>query len=132
MNPNLRSQPTPSTFPLIRILFAALLLLAVAVPTWASGGNGMTWVKATHNAGDGTDLVACSGCNPYVGDTACTTFLPVLCFKADGSPVPSDLTPDFYHGWKGGHIATTPPLSGTMLTRLAAANPICVTYFGPG
>jgi hypothetical protein len=128
-----QNQPTqPLCRFLSRTLLAAALLLALSVPTWASGGNGMTWAKASHNANDGTDLVGCLNCNPYVGDTACTASLPVLCFKADGSPVPSDLTLDFYHGWKGGHISTTPPIPGTMLTSLAAANQICVNYLGAG
>ncbi|HEX4960343.1 MAG TPA: flagellar hook-length control protein [Thermoanaerobaculia bacterium] len=115
-----------------RTLLAAFLLLVLSVPTWASGGFGMTWVKGSHNSTDGTDLVGCSGCNPYVGDTACSTSLPVLCFKSDGSPTPADLTPGFYTGWKGGHISTTPPVPGTMLTSLAAANQICVNYLGAG
>jgi hypothetical protein len=113
-------------------ILAAFLLLVLSVPTWASGGNGMTWIKQAHNSTDGSDLIGCSSCNPYVGDTACTTSLPMVCFKSDGSPAPGDLTLDFYHGWKGGHISTTPLIPGTLLTSLAAANQICVNYFGAG
>ena len=116
----------------IRNSLAAAILLSASVPAWASGGYGMTWAKAAHNAGNGTDHVACASCDPYVGDTACTTALPVLCYKADGSPVPAGLTPDFYNGWKGGHISLTLPVQGTLLTSLAAANQICVNYFGAG
>lgn len=115
-----------------KILLTAILLLALCVPTWASGGKGMTWAKGTHNSTDGTELVGCGTCNPTVGDTACTASLPVLCFKSDGSPAPVDITPSFYNGWKGGHISTTPPIPGTMLTSLAAANQICVNYLGAG
>ena len=126
-----RSAVSASVF-LSRAFLAAFLLLVLSTSAWASGGNGMTWSKWGHNSTDGTDGVGCTGCNPYVGDTACTASLPVLCFKADGSPAPADLTLDFYHGWKGGHLSTTPPIPGTMLTSLAAANQICVNYLGAG
>lgn len=115
-----------------RTLFAAVLLLAVAVPTWASGGTGMSWGKASHDATTGTDQIGCMGCDPYVGNTACSTALPVMCFKADGSPAPGSLVLDYYHGWKGGHIATTPPIAGTSLGSAANANLICTSYFGAG
>jgi hypothetical protein len=73
-----------------RTLLGTFLLLVLSAPAWASGGNGMTWVKGSHNSTTGTDIVGCVGCDPYVGDTACTTSLPVLCFKSDGSPAPSE------------------------------------------
>jgi hypothetical protein len=92
----------------------------------------MTWAKTAHNSGNGTDHVGCAGCNPYTGDTACSSSLPVLCYKYDGSPVPAGLTPDFYNGWKYGHISLTLPVQGTQLTSLAAANQICVNAFGAG
>ncbi|HTQ79285.1 MAG TPA: flagellar hook-length control protein [Thermoanaerobaculia bacterium] len=114
------------------LLVAALLLFVSTLPASASGGFGMTWAKAAHDASNGTDHVACSSCNPYTGDTACSNSLPVLCFKSDGSPVPAGITPDFYNGWKGGHIATTLPILGSSLTSLAVANQICVNYFGAG
>jgi hypothetical protein len=116
---------------LTRTLLAVFLLLALCVPTWANS-NGMTWAKGSHNSSDGTDLVGCGTCNPYVGDTSCATALPILCYKADGSPAPSDLTPTTYDGWKGGHITTTLPIAGSSLMSLANANQICATAFGAG
>ena len=92
----------------------------------------MTWDKLNHNSTTGADQVGCNGCDPYDGDTVCSTSLPVLCYKYDGSSVPSGLTPSFYNGWKYGHIATTLPVQGTSLTSLSAANAICVNYFGAG
>ncbi len=77
MNQNQPSQ-------LVKTLLGAFLLLVLSVPAWASGGNGMTWGKGAHNSADGTELVGCGTCNPYVGDTACTASLPLLCFKSDG------------------------------------------------
>ena len=113
-------------------LLVIAILFLLAMPAWASGGFGLTWVKTTHDASNGTDQVGCSGCYPYTGDTSCSSYLPILCYKYDGSPVPSGLTPSFYNGWKYGHIAVTLPVPGTSLTSLAAANQICEDYFGAG
>lgn len=117
-------------------LFAgALVLIALAAaptPTLASGGQGMTWGKSEHNSANGADHVGCLGCNPYTGDTSCTEYRPILCSKPDGSPVPPGLTPDFYNGWKQGHIGLTLPVQGSQLTGLAAADRLCRHYFGPG
>jgi hypothetical protein len=115
-----------------RNLLIAAILLVLSTPVWASGGYGLTWAKTAHNAGNGTDQVGCSGCNAYTGDTDCQSFLPILCYKYDGSPVPSGLTPSFYNGWKYGHIGLTLPVQGTLLTSLADANKLCEHYFGPG
>lgn len=115
-----------------RFLLVAALLLLLSTPSWASGGFGVTWAKVGHNAGNGTDQVYCTGCNAYSGDTACTSFLPILCYKYDGSPVPSGLTPSQYAGWKYGHIGLTLPVQGSLLTSLADANKLCEHYFGPG
>lgn len=114
------------------IVLVTALLFLLSVPVWASGGFGMTWVKVTHDASNGTDQVGCSGCNPYTGDTSCSNYLPILCYKYDGSPVPIGITPSFYNGWKYGHIAVTLPVLGSTLTSLAAANQICQNYFGAG
>ena len=111
---------------------SAALLLLLAIPSYASGGFGLTWAKGAHNASNGTDHVGCNTCNPYTGDTSCSTSLPILCFKSDGSPVPSGVTLDSSDGWKGGHISTTLPVLGSTLTSLAVANQICVDYFGTG
>lgn len=115
-----------------RNLLAAAILLLPSFPAWAGGGYGMTWAKTSHNSGNGTDHVECAGCNAYTGDTSCSDYLPVLCYKWDGSPVPSGLTPSFYNGWKYGHIALTLPVQGWQLTSLLDANQICEYYFGPG
>jgi hypothetical protein len=112
--------------------WAGLLILASLVfPTAAQARNGMTWSKSSHQTTYSTDKVDCAGCNPYTGDISCTTALPILCFKSDGSPNPG-LTIDFYNGWKGGHIYLTPPVLGTQLLSVANANSICQSYFGPG
>jgi hypothetical protein len=115
-----------------RIQALLVASLFTTLPVWASGGYGMTWAKFNHNSSNGTDEVGCSGCDAYTGDTDCSNYLPILCYKYDGSSVPSGLTPDFYNGWKYGHIAVTLPVQGTDLTSLSAANQICEDYFGSG
>jgi len=115
-----------------RSVLAALTLFLISLPGWAAGGYGMTWAKLAHDSSNGTDHVDCTGCNPYSGDTSCYNYLPVLCYKYDGSPVPTGLSPSFYNGWKYGHIAVTLPVWGAQLTSLADANQVCVDYFGAG
>jgi hypothetical protein len=94
--------------------------------------QGMTWAKVSHESVHGTDKVGCAGCNPYVGDTSCSSALPILCIAPDGAPTPSGITTDFYNGWIGGNIGLTPAVQGTQLTSLAAANARCQGFFGSG
>ncbi|HRC85086.1 MAG TPA: sialidase family protein, partial [Thermoanaerobaculia bacterium] len=93
--------------------------------------KGMAWLKTSHNATYGADLVGCNGCDPYVGDTSCAASLPILCIKPDGAPNPG-LPTDFYNGWIGGNIGLTPPYQGFALSSLANANALCASFFGPG
>lgn len=104
----------------------------VYVDAVGGGRNGMTWSKISHESVYGSDKVGCTGCNPYVGDTACSTSLPVLCIAPDGAPKPAGITTDFYNGWIGGNIGLTPAVQGTSLTSLAVANAVCSNFFGAG
>lgn len=121
-------------------LNVAVIVLAatLSLQALATGGKGMTWIrKAPHYAVQGVDLVGCDTavCNPYLGDTLCTVSLPLLCLNnayKSQCPAPAGLVIDYYRGWSGGHIATTPPVQGTALTSQAAADAICVAYFGTG
>jgi hypothetical protein len=145
------------------------ILISIAVTTvlitysnqvFATGGKGLTWGKYPHNANLGIDRVGCFGlpntvtgtsCNAYTGDTSCATKLPVLCIKKDNSPRPNYAVPlpssgvmeaAYYHGWAGGHIATTlptvgssiaPPLiNGLINTSPYTGDNICKTAFGAG
>ncbi len=114
------------------VLVVGLLALAAwAGSAAASGGFGMTWALISHTATYGADKVGCSGCNPYVGDTACGTSLPILCIKTDGAANPG-LPVDLYNGWIGGNLGLTPAYAGTALGSLANANALCASFFGPG
>jgi hypothetical protein len=109
------------------------LMVGMSLPAQASGGMGMTWTKHFHTTAQGVDRVGCGGvCNAYTGDTSCSTALPVLCIKKDGSPTPPGLATDFYNGWTGAHIATTHPIVGSVLTSQVVADQLCAAYFGAG
>lgn len=123
---------------------AALAALVPGNPAWGAEKMGMTWAKAGHHNGLAIDGVGClagdRSCNAYVGDTACSAALPVLCLKRDGSPRPNYAIHDtggamhdeFYRGWASGHLATTLPIVGTTLTSAAGADAVCAEAFGAG
>jgi hypothetical protein len=93
---------------------------------------GMTWVVRVQQPVGLVNVGADSQTNAYTGDTAATASLPILCLYVDNSPVPPEITPDFYNGWARGWVGLTPAVSGTRLTSRAVANGICVTSFGAG
>lgn len=107
--------------------------------------NGMTWGTVNDpSIPPGVSLAACHGapaltgpevrdgaCNAYVGDTACTTKLPVLCFQQEGISQPAGITPNFYQGWSGGRVNLTPPIAGFSLRSRAMADGLCQLNFGP-
>jgi hypothetical protein len=106
-------------------------------------GNGLTWRLNSTNTTTGTLDVGCgfsnnvNECNPYTGDTICTTQLPVLCFKPAQLSVPTNVVVSQYHQWSGGIVATTPAVAGNSasnpdLTTIAKANIYCADLFGPG
>ena len=93
--------------------------------------KGMTWYKRGHIPEFGVDHLGCSGCDPYQGDTVCSTELPILCLKKEGLPNPG-LQTDFYHGWTGGHIGLTLPIAGNQLTGIEDAALLCEHFLGSG
>jgi hypothetical protein len=107
-------------------------LLYVGAVTAPAARSGMTWGKISHTAANGIDHVGCLGCNAYSGDTVCSTALPLLCIRTDGTPVPSGVTVDFNNGWIGGTIGLTAQVRGDQLISRANANLICQNSFGSG
>ncbi len=121
----------------LRVFAIVLATLSAPTAALAGGGKGMTWTKNTgHYDTVGVDIVGCDGlCNAYNGDTVCTAALPVLCLnntRKAQTPAPAGIPIDVNRGWSGGHIASTPPIPGTMLTSATAGDAICVAFFGPG
>lgn len=121
-------------------MFSCLAVVVMSSTTvLASGGMGMTWSKLSHSNTLGIDQVSCNngapgGCDAYRGDTSCFLSRPILCIKTDGSSRPSYVATgsDFYDGWAGGHIATTPPVPGYILSSPTVADQICQDSFGAG
>lgn len=92
----------------------------------------MTW-RVKEQRPDGVVLVGSDEVtNAYHGDTAPTASLPVLCLRVTNAPVPAGITPDRYNGWSSGDLALTPPVPGTELTSLTAADRICANALGGG
>ncbi|MGO1073761.1 hypothetical protein [Lysobacter sp. CA199] len=121
----------------LAVALLAVVAASTALSAVAGGGKGLTWRKINHLP-IGVDHVGCgysngaNECDPYVGDTVCSTRLPVLCVKEDGSPVPTGVTPDFYNSWGRGNIALTRAVRGDSMTSLADANAVCRAELGPG
>lgn len=103
--------------------------------------KGLTWRKTEVGAVTGVVDVGCghsngqNECNPYQGDTMCTTQLPILCKKEMNLPKPASVTiPNKYHKWSGNIVGTTQPVAPATagLNTLSAANNFCATEFGAG
>lgn len=104
------------------------------------GSQGMTWrLNQRFSAYEVVD-VGCGGepgrCDPYVGDTPCTTALPYLCFEPGDAAPPDGLAPgNAYHRWSGGAVRLTPdawaPATDGVET-FADADAICADAYGEG
>lgn len=114
-----------------KILTLAFTLGLGAWVPMASAQYGMTWSKLSHDSNYSVDHVGCDGCNPYSGDTDCSTPMPILCVKEDGSQNPG-VYADFYNGWIGGHLGLTEAIAGSSIADLADADSRCEARFGPG
>jgi hypothetical protein len=95
------------------------------------GHKGMTWSTIARN-GAYSHVGADALTEVYVGDTAATASLPILCLKKDGRPAPTFITFDFYNGWAAGEIRLTAPVQGLSLTSRSVADGICAGTFGAG
>jgi hypothetical protein len=84
--------------------------------------NGVAHVGCTDETG--------GKCDPYQGDTTCSTPLPILCLNPMKLQKPANLKEDRWDKWSGGIIGTTNPMPAP--STLAQANSECVKEFGPG
>lgn len=99
--------------------------------------KGMTWGLRTPapESVNGVAHVGCTDkdggkCDPYQGDTVCSTPLPILCHRPMKFQKPANLKEDRWDKWSGGIIGTTNPMPAP--ATLAQANSECVKEFGPG
>ncbi|CAN96522.1 hypothetical protein predicted by Glimmer/Critica [Sorangium cellulosum So ce56] len=104
-------------------------------------GKGMTWGKYATDPITGVLQVGCQpggsfDCDPFHGDTSCSTPLPVLCKNPLALPEPATFTvsPDATHVWSGNVVATTPAVAPAAagLNSRAAVNAYCAAEFGAG
>lgn len=105
---------------------------AAAAPSVNANGKAMTWTLLADGPSGTVQVGGGSLSNPYQGDTATTTALPLLCLRIDGRPAPAGITPGFYAGWARGAVAATGPIRGTRLTSRAVADAVCANNFGAG
>lgn len=96
-------------------------------------GRALTWPMVTKEWGrDLVNFHADVTSDPYAGDTAVTTRLPVLCLRKDGRAAPDGIPFDYYNGWAAGEVKLSSPVRGTALTSRAAADGLCAAQFGAG
>ena len=77
-------------------------------------------------------------CNPFIGDTPCSTPLPLACYRDTGTAVPTLAAnlPQFFREsidtfWSGGDIEFTDAIRGDKFATLSDANAYCANSFGP-
>ncbi|MDQ7826942.1 MAG: hypothetical protein RDV48_29355 [Candidatus Eremiobacteraeota bacterium] len=104
------------------------------------GKKAMTWKFHKKDPELGIVLAGLGGGDPYHGDTLITESLPVLAIKKESLPRPNyavdrtggSMDKEYYRGWSGGRVKLTPPIRGTELTSLEAANDYCRKSCGEG
>ncbi|MBB4893442.1 hypothetical protein FHS39_002473 [Streptomyces olivoverticillatus] len=116
------------------VLAASVLLAAPDAAHAAPPAThpGLTWAKLADGPDGSVQVGSGASSNPYQGDTPASASLPVLCLKADGSPVPDGITPGFYAGWAQGTVAASRPVRGSRLNSRNAADSVCQAEFGAG
>lgn len=101
---------------------------------------GMTWEKKNTPTSSGVLEIGCGSgsdkCNPYLGDTACSVELPVLCTKELSTQLPTGLQSSQYSQWSGNVVATTEPVAPAteplLHQSINEANLYCSNKFGTG
>lgn len=70
-------------------------------------------------------------CNPYVGDTPCSTPLPLACLRPGDRPRPMAAQDTFAQtSWSGGTLAFTEPVRGDRFRTIREADRHCAGRFG--
>lgn len=72
-------------------------------------------------------------CDPYVGDTTCSSALPVACFRPANLPAPVDAAGRVVTAqWSGGEIAVTEAVRGDRFRTVGEVEAFCARRFGDG
>jgi hypothetical protein len=129
----------------ITVILAAIVIAMCAIRASAVDGKGMTWTVVQNFAtqvGYSMVEIGCNGCNPYKGDTLCTTQLPILCYSntdynrppynAPACNTPNCVQPKwFYTPWSGSYLTITPvKFKGSEIGSQEHADKLCMKYLG--
>ncbi|HBH90275.1 hypothetical protein [Ponticaulis sp.] len=70
-------------------------------------------------------------CNPYVGDTQCSTELPLACLHEEFRSAPEGLVAENLQGaWTGASISFTEPVAGDLIDTQSDGHALCQASFG--
>jgi hypothetical protein len=121
-------------------------VLGLAVCEEPRRGYGLTMQAQplTFNPYEDVTVIAClpnqrdaHRCDPFIGDVACHTALPVLCFRDADLEAPA-LDPQTarlrtpHNYWSGGYLASTPEVPGDSFAAIADVDAYCAVEFGVG
>ena len=115
------------------------VVLAICVIAEANT-KGMTWTVVQNFPNNDMVRVGCNGCNPYTGDTLCSTSLPIMCVSKTDYNRPPYNAPAcntagcnqwFQAPWSGGYITITPvKVKGSDIGSRANADQYCKKFLG--
>ncbi len=121
-----------------------------AQPTVSAEKKGMTWGVGSRLSDDknivyvscqGLPRIAGHGCEAYVGDSACSSRLPLLCLNVDGRARPTGvLVPPsggvmptaFYSGWAAGRVKLSKRVKRNQFKNRSDADAFCASNLGTG
>lgn len=114
--------------------------IGVALCLEPSGGQGLSLAPWKGEAYPMAGVVALTcghggrdqrACDPYAGDTSCTTRMPVACIRPVAAPIPQPLKRHFASSlWSGGRLAFTEPTPGSRFATIGDVDAFCASRFG--
>lgn len=107
--------------------------------------RGVTFVEHSGKPlGPDVSVLACmadpgqSACDPFSGDTLCTTALPLACYKPGNRPMPETVKQSGIAGsfmedsFNGGQVMLTEPVAAARFKTRVEADAFCSRQFGEG
>jgi hypothetical protein len=103
--------------------------------------QGVTFAEASDKPlGPDYSVLSCAGdetqsyCGPYSGDTACTTRLPIACYRDGANPKPANLTDKWVNpaAFVGGTVRPSRPVAAGDFPTRQDADRFCASQFGAG
>jgi hypothetical protein len=105
-----------------------------------SQARGVTFVEHSDKMlGEDVSFLSCSSdptqssCDPFSGDTLCTSALPLACFKAGNQAKPERLKALSQGSYfNSGQVQLTSPIAGSTFKTRLEADEFCASQFGQG